>query len=250
MVKRSDEAVSTALGGALLGAVAGRAVRSTWLGAVVGGVHGFVAGRRRIYQWSTRRGRAAFVLDHTWALSTTFAGLVVLALSWIRERATGRSAGFEPSLSERQNRMVHREGPVLRRGFAVTVGTVIDGAADRDGRLTDRRRKLVTDHEDVHVWQQRLFGPLYPIAYVSWFAGGIVVSVVRRFTSRHEAPLADEIDRFAYYRNPFEWHAYTCDANWPPGGVRPDAVWAERFPTAQWIPRILRESEGSPAAPR
>ena len=245
-----NEVVGAALGGALLGALAGRVLRSTSLGAVVGLLHGLVAGRRRVYDWSTRRGRAAFVLDHTWALPTTAAGLVVLGLGWLRERITGVSPGYEPSLSERQNRMAHREGLVLRRGFAVTIGTVVNGAAGRDGVLTERRRKLVTDHEDVHVWQQRVFGPLYPIAYISWFVGGVIVSLVRRVTSHSERSLSTEIDRFAYYRNPFEWHAYTCDANWPPHGVDPASVWADRFPTSQWIPRVFRESAGNPTAPR
>lgn len=244
------EVMGAAVGGALLGALAGRVLRSTTLGAVVGLVHGVVAGRRRVYDWSNRRGRAAFVLDHTWALPTTAAGLVVLGLTWVRELITGVSPGYEPSLSERQNRMVHRDGFVLRRGFAVTIGTVINGAAGRDGVLTERRRKLVTDHEDVHVWQQRLFGPLYPIAYISWFIGGVVVSLVRRAVSRNDRPLSTEIDRYAYYRNPFEWHAYTCDTNWPPHGVEPESVWAGRFPTSEWIPRALRESAGNPEAPR
>jgi hypothetical protein len=162
----------------------------------------------------------------------------------------GFASGYEPSLSERQNRMVHRDGFVLRRGFAVTIGTVINGAAGRDGVLTERRRKLVTDHEDVHVWQQRLFGPLYPIAYISWFVGGVVVSLVRRAVSRNDRPLSTEIDRYAYYRNPFEWHAYTCDTNWPPHGVEPESVWAARFPTSEWIPGALRGSARNPEAPR
>ncbi|TEX46739.1 MAG: hypothetical protein B7C54_05980 [Acidimicrobiales bacterium mtb01] len=245
-----NEVVGTAVGGALLGAMAGRALRSTALGATVGFVHGWITGRRRIYDWSSRRGRAAFVLDHSWALPTTAAGLVVLGITWLRERLSGVSAGYESSLSERQNRIVHRAGVVLRRGFAVTVGTVVNGAAGRDGQLTERRRKLVTDHEDVHVWQQRVFGPLYPIAYVGWFVGGVLVSVVRRALSRNDAELSTEIDRFAYYRNPFEWHAYTCDANWPPHGVDPQSVWAERFPISEWVPQPFRESAGTPAEPR
>ncbi|MEY3493503.1 MAG: hypothetical protein RL413_921 [Actinomycetota bacterium] len=255
MVKVGDfddrsEVVGAALGGALLGAVAGRALRSTALGALIGFLHGLVAGRRHIYDWSRRRGRAAFVLDHTWALPTTAAGLVALGVTWMRERSSGVSAGYEPTLSERQNRMVHRDGLVLRRGFAVTIGTVINGAAGRDGVLTERRRKLVTDHEDVHVWQQRMFGPLYPVAYISWFVGGVLVSLVRRATSRHDGNLSTEIDRFGYYRNPFEWHAYTCDGNWPPHGVGPETVWSDRFPTSQWIPRAFRESAGIPAERR
>lgn len=242
---RRHEATTTAIAGGLLGAMAGRVVNSTGLGFVVGSLHGYVAGWRRIYDWNSRVGRAAFVLDHTWALATTTAGAVVLATSAARERLTGDELGYEASLSERCNRIVNRHGLVLRRGFAVTVGTVVNGAADREGRLGPRRRKLVTDHEDVHVWQQRIFGPLYPVAYIAWFVGGVVVSLARRIMSRDDGSLSAEIDRYAYYRNPFEWHAYTCDDNWPPSGVEPTSVWSERFPTSQWIPRALRESAGS-----
>ncbi len=243
------ETLGTSAAGAVLGGVAGAMWGAPRLGAAVGAVHGWMAGRRRVYG-QDRRGLVAFVLDHTWALPTTIAGTVTMALSELRHRAGGADPGFLESLSRRSDRFVFRRGLVLRRGFALTVGTVVTGAGGADGEITERREKLVTHHEDVHVWQARLLGPLYPLLYAAWFVGGVVVAVARRLTNRKTATFSDVVDRYAYYRNPFEWHAYTCDTNWPPHGVAPESVWAGRFPTSEWIPRALRESAGNPEAPR
>lgn len=229
---------ASTLGGAALGGLTGRMVGATALGALVGGANGWLTARRRIYDWSSTRGRLAFVLDSTWALASTAAGLVLVLVSYVRERLGGAPVGYEPTLSERANRMVHRGGFVLRRGFALTIGNVIDGAAGADGRLTERRRKLVIRHEDVHVWQARLLGPIYPIAYGAWFIGGSVIAALR--SARSDRSTSELVDAYAYYRNPFEWHAYSRDDNWPPAGVDPGLVWRERF----------RSSRGTRGVPR
>ena len=229
---RTPEAVAAALAAGTLAGVAGRVIGSTRLGVVVGAASGAVAGWRGIYDWKSRRGVVAFVLDHTWGLITTTAGLAALLVNRFTDD------GFEPSLSERQNRMVHRGGFVLRRGFAVTFGYVVNGAAGRDGELTERRRKLVTHHEDVHVWQARWWGPLYPAGYLLWATGGALAALVRRALGR-DSDLARAADEWSYYRNPFEWHAYTRDDNWPPAGVDPERVWSRPFPAIgeRWATR-------------
>lgn len=244
------EALATSAAGAVLGGLVGTLWGSPRLGALVGGVHGWLAGRRRIYEWRHRRGVVAFVLDHTWALPTTIGGTVALTASVLRHRLTGVDPGFDELLSHRRNRFVFRRGFVLRRGFALTVGTVVTGAADANGEVTERRRRLVDDHEDVHVWQSRLLGPLYPALYASWFVAGAAFALVRRVSRRSSASLTDEVDTYAYYRNPFEWHAYTCDHNWPPAGVDRASVWTKEFPLREWIPRSLRASGGNPTEPR
>jgi hypothetical protein len=235
------ETLGTSAAGALLGGVAGALWGAPRLGAAAGAVHGWMAGRRRVYE-RNRRGAAAFLLDHTWALPTTIASTVMLTVSEWRRRVGGVDPGFVDSLSRRSNRFVFRRGLVLRRGFALTVGTVVTGAGGADGEITERREQLVTRHEDVHVWQARLLGPLYPILYASWFIGGVLVAVAQRVTRRTNTTLSDEIDRYAYYRNPFEWHAYTCDDNWPPPFTDAHGVWSKRFPLREWIPPMFRES--------
>jgi hypothetical protein len=163
------------------------------------------------------------VLDHTWALATTSAAVVATGVN----AAIG--AQIDESLTTRQNRMTFARGVVLRRGFAVTFGYVVNGAAGSDEMMNDRRRKLVTHHEDQHVWQARMFGPIYPIVYAGWFALGSVIAATKWLVKGRVTKLSDEIDATAYYRNPFEWHAYTCDNNWPPHGVDATKVWAKPF---------------------
>lgn len=251
MTARFDsETLATSAAGAVLGGFVGRVVGWPRLGSIVGAVHGWRAGRRRIYEWNHRRGVVAFVLDHTWALATTTAGTVVMTVSELRSRSGAPDAGFDHELSHRRNRFVYRRGLVLRRGFALTAGTVITGAADPAGEITERRRRLIDDHEDVHVWQARFFGPAYPLLYASWFVGGVALALVRRLRFRSSGSLAHDIDALAYYRNPFEWHAYTCDDNWPPANVDRGAVWRRAFPVREWLPKSLRESAGNRAEPR
>ena len=204
----------------------------------VGAVSGLVAGVHRIYDWRTARGRAAFVLDHTWALATTATGVLGVAVN----RAMGEIAP-DVELSERRNRLVHRRGFVLRRGFAVTFGYVVNGAAGTNGDLTPSRRNLVDRHEDVHVWQARVFGPVYAAVYSLWAITGTVTGFVSWLANRERATLAQFVDAHAYYRNPFEWHAYSRDGNWPPRSANPELVWDRPFPS------IIRGSSGIRATP-
>jgi hypothetical protein len=221
------ETVLTGLAAATLAGMTGRAVGLGRAGLVVGAISGVITGRRRVYDWTTRRGVVAFAADHTWALATTTSGLVAMGVNLVRG-----NPGYEPSLSTRQNRMTYRRGLVLRRGFAVTFGNVVNGAGDESGELSERRRKLVTIHEDAHVWQARAFGPMYPLVYGAWFAGGALVGAVKWLVSDRSVPLSQKVDAYAYYRNPFEWHAYSRDDNWPPRGIGIDtpSIPSARFP--------------------
>lgn len=185
---------------------------------IVGALNGALAGWRRIYDWRTGRGRAAFVLDSTWALATTAAALG----SHVIGAGLGDS-GYDAATSERQNRHVYRRGFRPRRNFVITVGNVVSGAGDTADR---RRRDLVALHEDVHVWQARAFGLAYPIAYAGWMVGGGIVGAVIWALRHRDRPPARVIETYAYYLNPFEWWAYSRDGNWPPAGAEADLVWS------------------------
>jgi hypothetical protein len=232
--KVPQEAITVGIAGALLGGITGRIVGFPVLGTAIGALSGAVSGARHMYDWKSTRGIGAFVLDHTWALATTTASVVATGVN----AATG--AHIDESLTTRQNRMTFEKGLVMRRGFAVTFGYVVNGAADCDGNLSERRRKLVTHHEDQHVWQARMFGPIYPVVYAGWFAVGSIVATVKWLVAGRKTKLIDEVDATAYYRNPFEWHAYSCDDNWPPHGVDATKVWAQPF----------RGSSRTPSTPR
>ncbi len=211
------ESIAVGLAGAALGAVAGSLIGVAVPAAVVGGLNGLVSGRRRTYDWSTPQGVAAFVLDSTWGLATTTVGVIAHAAA----RLQG-DAGYAPELSERQNRHVYARGLRFRRGFAITTGNVVNGAGD----LTrPRRAKLVTDHEDVHVWQARAFGPAFPVLYGGWLVGGGAVGALAWLAGRRDQPFGKVVETYAYYLNPFEWWAYSRDAHWPPSGKLDGVGW-------------------------
>lgn len=197
------------LGGAFAGAV-GRPFGLSLPFAAIGAANGAIGGWRRIYDWQRSTGVVAFTLDSTWSLPMTAAGTMSQVLGLVRGRP-----GYDASLSRRANRQVFRRGFVPRRGFAITVGNVISGA----GETTDaRRRRLVTDHEDVHVWQARWFGPLYPLMYGAWMLGGGAFGSLVWLVRRRDERFTKVVESCAYYLNPFEWWAYSRHGHWPPSG--------------------------------
>jgi hypothetical protein len=120
---------------------------------------------------------------------------------------------------------VYERGFQTRRGFAITVGNVISGAGDT---RRARRTRLVTDHEDVHVWQARWFGPAYPALYVGWMVGGGVVGAIAWVVGgRRRHRCAELVEACAYYLNPFEWWAYSRDGHWPPSGLASGLGWKQ-----------------------
>ncbi len=204
------EAIATATAGAIAAGAVGSLLGVTVPAAVVGGLNGAISGHRRIYDWGSAKGVAAFALDSTWSLTTTAAGLVAHAVAGLRG-----DSGYSSQLSERRNRHVYARGFQPRAGFAITLGNVVNGAGD----LTRARRaKLVTDHEDVHVWQARTFGPAYPVLYVGWMLGGGAAGALVWATTRRDQSLWKVVESCAYYLNPFEWWAYSRDDHWPPSG--------------------------------
>ena len=228
------EAIGTTAAGAALGAAAGSVVGLAWPLAVVAGLNGAISGWRGTYDWHTGKGVAAFALDSTWAGLTTAAGVVANGVGVLR-----RDSGYHAGLSHRQNRHVYSRGLQLRKGFATTFGNVVAGAGD----LTRARRaKLVTDHEDVHVWQARLLGPAYPILYAGWLTGGAAAGAAVWATVRREQPIGKVIESCAYYLNPFEWWAYSRDGHWPPSGLVDRLGWKQ--PAVSAFAAGVRRSAG------
>lgn len=214
---RAAEAAGTAAVGAVLGGLAGSLVGLAVPAAVVAGLNGAVSGARGVYRWRRPDGVLAFVLDSTWAQPMTVAGLVAHAVGAMRG-----TPGYSPELSRRQNRHVYARGMQIRKGFATTFGNVVCGAGD----LTRARRaKLVTDHEDVHVWQARWFGPAYPVLYLGWMVGGGAAGAAVWATRRRDERFARVVESCAYYLNPFEWWAYSRDDHWPPHGIVEHLGW-------------------------
>lgn len=246
------EATATAVVGVALGWFAWSWL-DQWLGAVaavVAGLNGAISGWRRIYPWRLTAGVIGFVLDSTWAVIPTAGGLLAHAGAALRGQP-----GYDVSLSRRRNRHVYRRGVALKPGYALTVGNVVSGAGNLDSA---RRRRLITDHEYVHVWQARWFGPVYLVLYGLWaalgaFAGAVLWLVRGR---RRGTRFGVMVESVAYYLNPFEWWAYSRDDLWPPPGKVPDLGYrrAATRPLAQvrmargWTPEA-DPPVSSPAAP-
>ena len=105
--------------------------------------------------------------------------------------------------------------------MALTLGNVISNA-NPSGRGFNP--EFLSRHEELHVWQARVFGPLFPLVYALWFAGGVVVGSLVWLVHRHE-PWLDLVRTAAYFDNPFEYWAYRNDRNWPPAGAHPLLAW-------------------------
>jgi hypothetical protein len=241
------EAVATAAAGGVLAGASWSLIGLGWPAAAIGGANGAISGARGTYGWRSITGPLAFVLDSTWALPMTGAALAAHGVA----AAQGPRSAYLPRLSGRANRHVYTRGLRLRRGFAITVGNVVNGAGDV---TSARRERLVTDHEDVHIWQARWFGPLYPVLYVGWMVvGGAVGAGVWLFRRRGQR-FVDVVETCGYYLNPFEWWAYSRDDRWPPPRKLAGLGWSR--PCVRPFSELSEQSArrrgraGSPAVPR
>jgi hypothetical protein len=210
IARRVLETAATTVAAAAFGSAVGSLVGIPVIAGVVAGSNGAISGWRRTYDWSCSTGLIAFTLDSTWALPMTAAGVFANVVGIVQ-----RDAGYVAELSTRQNRHVYRRGFTPRRGFATTLGNVIGGVGEVE---RPRRRRLVTDHEDVHCWQARWFGPLFPTMYVGWTVLGGAVGIVIWAVARRDDPFTKVVESTAYYLNPLEWWAYSRDDHWPPSG--------------------------------
>ena len=185
------------------------------LGAVMGGMNGLIGGVHGIYDWSSPAGWFAFFSDSTWSLLGTSIGNVVHIINLFY-----KDANYRDDLSRRQNRNVYEGGFALKKDFAFTQGNVISNAGQGTGSVN---ASFIANHEELHVWQQRFFGPIFQVGYVVWAVGGVIVgSIVWLWhTDTGASGLGSLIETAAYYDNPFEYWAYKNDSNWPPSGANP-----------------------------
>jgi hypothetical protein len=178
---------------------------------VIAAANGLACGGRGSYDWRRVPGWFAFVLDSTWNLIGVTAALLVRVFS-----LRAGDPELLASLSRRQNRNVFRFGWSPRARFAFTVGNTITNAHDVEDR---ERLSLVERHEGLHVWQQRWFGPIFPLVYGLWMLGGAITGSVVWLVlrARHVGQSwFVVVERHAYYYNPFEHWAYAADDDWPP----------------------------------
>lgn len=124
-----------------------------------------------------------FVLDMSWSLINTVAGFLV----WIPAcRIAGAKFITPTDDTRRSGTFAYDKNPRGGGYTATTIGTVIAGGW--------------SSHEEMHVWQARIFGPTYLISY----AVALVLNIPFRLLTGKTEKLTME----AYYRVPFEDWAY------------------------------------------
>lgn len=210
-------AAAAGLAAGLAAAVVPRRLRGR--AAAVAAANGAIGAWTGVYRCDRPAGAAAFVLDATWNLPGAAAGLLAHAVA-----GAAASPGYRPDLARDLGFHVYEDVATPRRGFALTWGNVVLGAGGDSGldptTGTGRARlRLLTRHEALHVWQQRVLGPLYPLLYGGWavtaaIAAGVVAAVERR-------PVGPLVIAWAYYGNPFERAAYRRAGDWPPPWLDP-----------------------------
>ena len=182
------------------------------IGAIMGGMNGLVSGMTGIYNWKSIDGWLAFLSDSTWGLIGTSLGNIVHIINLFYGNANYRS-----DLSHRQNRHVYEGGFALKSDFAFTQGNVISNAGLGGKGIN---ASFIANHEELHVWQSRIFGPLFQATYIVWAVGGFIVGTIVWFFHTDQ-DYGSVIETAAYYDNPFEYWAYKNDNNWPPSGSNP-----------------------------
>ncbi|MEV4830402.1 glycine zipper family protein [Micromonospora sp. NPDC049257] len=164
--------------GATLGVLTGGPV-GLLVGAVVGllvGVpFGWSVAAARVYG-PDARGVLLFVVDHTWSLPNTAVGALYLALHLVFGHSLDRPT------SQHSCRVNLVEGVSPR--YATTIGTVCAGSGPGIQR-----------HEDVHIFQARLLGPLYLPLVVGNYVLFTVAPVWLLWHDHTNAP----INRFTRY---------------------------------------------------
>jgi hypothetical protein len=195
-------------------------------GTIVGGFTGMMAGIYQIYDW-VGLGLLAFPLDVTWALAGATVGclLHVINIGWgdhgdeTRENAHRYASGF---------------GLRYNPPYAFTQGAVMSNLAEAP--LGNLYR-----HEKTHVWQSRIFGPMYTLTYVAWIVIWIIPAVIAGIIVKGPAGLFYGPNNWCYFNNPWETWAYAVQ-----GAARTDIngvdendrkmIWPARFVIAWSVP--------------
>jgi RHS repeat-associated protein len=183
------------------GALLGGAALGTF-GAVMGGINGLFTGTRQIYDWGSLEGWASFVTDSTWGIVGTSIGNVLNVVNLIG------GSSYDSANSRRQNRQVYDKGFAFDSGAAFTQGNVISNLNGGGGTGILR-------HESVHIFQNRLLGPIYTAGYALWLGYGAYYGfwlglALWAFTGEDPISAARDV---AYDDNPFEMWAYSVQGD-------------------------------------
>lgn len=160
-----------------------------WIATGVGAFTGLMDGLWRIHKWKGA-GIITFFLDVTWGLGGTANGalLHLVNFAWAGHADEPRTAAHR-----------YRSGFRFKRGFAVTLGSVMSNTTHGPGTA-------LYNHERVHAWQNRTFGPLFTITYLGWMAVMFLPGVIAGAATG--VGVGKGIEQYCYFNNPWEAWAY------------------------------------------
>ena len=151
---------------------------------IIGAVYSAVAFARGVYGLGPFS-ILGYLLDMSWSLPNTAASLLV----WLPACMIAGGDFVEPDdKSRRSGTFVYRKNPRGGGYDATTIGTVIGGGW--------------STHEEMHVWQARLFGFLYMPVYI--------LSLLLNLLFRLCTGKVQDLTMQAYYRICFEDWAYSA----------------------------------------
>lgn len=185
-----------------------RPVALLWIATSVGAFTGMMDGLWQTHQWAGP-GLAAFALDETWGLPGATNGdlLHLVNFTW-GDHVVGET---------RTDAHRYQKGFAVQSGFAFTQGAVMSS------NTFSPTTKLFM-HENIHVWQNRVFGPFFTLSYLAWLIVFLIPGLIYGVASGAGAFVG--IQSYSYYSNPWEAWAYTVQGNrtsYAPG-IWPDVV--------------------------
>jgi len=169
---------------------------------IVGIVMGVVAGVYSAFAMASNVYQVGFfsilgyIVDVTWSLLNSLAGLAV----WIPAALiVGGTFQAPDDNSRRSGTFVYDKNPRGGEFGATTIGPVIAGGW--------------SSHEEVHVWQARLYGPAYMIIYILSF----LLNFLFQLPFRRNALMLDAYQRICFEEWAY-WGGDTGDGNINWGG--------------------------------
>jgi len=193
------------------------------LATIVGSFSGMMDGIWRIHDWKGF-GWLSFPLDMTWGL----AGLNYSLLLHLVNFTWGNHV-----TTTRNNAHQYKSGFAFKGSYAFTQGSVMSS-------LSGNSESKSFEHEMLHVWQNRAFGPFYTLSYIEWmlfwFLPGLFAGAFCNKTESEEnVGVSNGIQRLCYYNNP--WEVWTFKRH----GLKrksygPELIWSSKAVILFMIP--------------
>jgi hypothetical protein len=171
-----------------------------YLAMAVGCLTGMMDGLWRTRDWTDVKGSGVlgFLMDVTWGLAGATNGCLlhgvnVFGLVW-----------SDHSDDDRQGAHRYRSGFAMKSGYAFTQGEVMSNMSGHSPGSD------LYNHEKLHVWQNRLAGPLFTLTYLGWMAVMFIPSLIAG-AAIQGATVGETIFWWCYMDNPWEVWAYEAN---------------------------------------